>query len=215
MLGLAGSLAVVAVYLAGQSASFHLRHSLRTCAIVLICVSAAPLAIVLADRYASSRDFPLLDSFEGPAEIDRWQAEGCRIDATPRHATHGLSALRLQVDNAGARYPSVFRSDLPMDWRGFQRFAVDIFLDGHESRTVWLRADDRENPPYEDRAQMPIELKPGRNTLWVDLAVFSRTPGGRVLDLGHIVTVGVFVDGGRAGDTLYIDRMVLSGPSSS
>ena len=110
----------------------------------------------------------------------------------------------------GSSFPSIFLSDGTMDWRGYRRLALDVFLKGEESRVLWVRADDSEYPSYPDRAQTAIELKPGENTIWIDLSVFSRKPNGKILDLSRIVTVGVFLENPSPGDTIFVDKFALA-----
>ncbi|MFH0909622.1 MAG: hypothetical protein V1929_12750 [bacterium] len=209
MLGAAGCVSVVAVYVGVRSASSTLKRCLGVVATVLFLIALLPLVLIASDRYRATRAFPLVDSFERATELGRWVPEGCKVTQVREHATHGLYSLKM-IAEAGAAYPSIFLSDGQMDWRGYRRLALDVYLKGENSRLLWIRADDRKYPPYEDRAQTTVELKPGENTIWIDLSVFSRKPSGEVLNLSNIVTVGLFLDNPSPGDTIFVDKMVLS-----
>jgi hypothetical protein len=210
LLGTAGGVAVVAVYVGLRSASSLLKRCLGSIATILFLIAMAPLVLIVADRYSAKRAFPLVDSFERITEPGRWQPEGCTIAQVKEHATDGEYSLMLKVDESGTPYPSIFLTDGPMDWRGYRRFALDVYLAGEESRSLWIRADDMPHPKYWERSQTVVELKPGHNTIWIGLSAFSVTPSGRLLDLSHIQTIVLFLDHPEPNDTIYIDKLLLS-----
>ena len=214
LLGMAGCVSVVAVYVGVRSASSTLKRCLGAVAFVLFLIALLPLVLIVSDRYRASRAFPLVDSFERVTEIGRWVPEGCTVAQVREHATHGRYSLEM-VAEPGVQYPSIFLSDGQMDWRGYRRLAVDVYLKGDSSRLLWIRADDSLYPKYQDRAQTTIELKPGENTIWIDLAPFSRKPSGASLNLSNIVTVGLFLDHPQPGDTIFVDKMILSAKPGS
>lgn len=211
LLGTAGCFSVVAVYLGLRTASDRARRWLVATAVILLLVSVLPLLMMLGDRWSARRAFPVIDSFERPVELGRWVTEGCVISQSTDHVTHGRYALRLEVTPGAERYPSAFIADGVMDWRGYQRLLLDVYLERGGSRILWVRADDRDNPPYHERAQVAVEIKAGANRIAIDVPAFARLPGGRQLDLGHIITLGVFLDGAEPGDVLYLDHLTLSG----
>ncbi len=214
LLGAAGAFAAACVYLAFKADSQHHRKLFVGLAGVALMACLTPLLLMAADWYAGIRAFPVLDSFERPVELGRWKAEGCTIRQSREHVTMGKYSLQLEVTDPPDDYPSIFFDDGPIDWTGYGRFAVDVYLGGQQSRMLWIRADDMVNPPYNERAQMSVELKPGMNTIWVDLDAFAKLPSGRRLDVRHIETFGLFLDHPKAGDTIYVDRMVLSARSA-
>lgn len=215
LLGSAGTFSVVAVYLGLRSASDRARRWLVATAVLLLVASVLPMLLIMADRWTARRSFPLIDSFERQAEIGRWAAEGCALAQVEEHATLGRFAMRMEVVPSDERYPSVFMADGDMDWRGFKRLTFDVYLEGEGSRVLWVRADDRDNPPYHERSQVAVEIKPGANRIAIDVPAFARTPGGGLLDLGRIVTFGIFLDGARVGDVLYVDHIKLSGQAAA
>lgn len=210
LLGNAGSFAAVAVYLGLRSASDRARRWLCVTAGLLLIVSLLPLLFMLADRFSARRAFPLIDSFERPVEVGRWVAQGCTLVQTTDHATLGRFAMRFEV-TSNDEYPSAFLADGIMDWRGRRQLTLDVYLEAGGSRVMWLRADDRDNPPYHERAQVSIELKPGANRIAFDVEAFALTPGGRPLNLGRVQTFGLFLENAKPGDVLYVDHIGLSG----
>jgi hypothetical protein len=211
LLGTAGSFSVVAVYLGLRIASPHGRRWLVAMAGLLLLLSVSPLLMVVLDRWVAHRSFPLIDSFERPAEVSRWVADGCALTQVEDHATQGRFAMRMEILPSDEKYPGAVIADGTMDWRGFRQLTLDVHLEGEGSRSLWIRADDRLNPPYHDRAQVAVELKAGSNRVAIDVPSFARTPEGRALDLERIVSLGIFLDGARPGDVLYLDYLRLSG----
>ena len=210
LLGLAGSISVLCVYLAMSAYSSRMRWFLYMLSGISFSCAFLPLGLIALDAYWGKKSFPVIDSFEQPVNLGRWLPEGCLMDRTKEHVTHGRYALKISVDKSGSSYPGIFYADGTMDWSDFRRFALDIFLEAEKSRYVWIRADDRSGAPYEDRSQVVMELKPGPNTIWVDLSTFSKTPSGRMLDISHIETFGIFLEAIEPGEVVYLDRIALS-----
>ncbi len=211
LLGLAGSFAAVAVYVSLRTASRPARRWLVATACLLLLASALPLVLMLLDRLSASRAFPLIDSFERPVESSRWRSDGCLLERVEDYATHGRYALRLYVPDQPDRYPGAFLNDGDMDWRGFRQLNLDVFLEGEAARGLVIRVDDRSGAPLHDRAQVVVELKPGSNHVAIDVPSFSITPSGRTLQLQHVSGIGLFLDGARIGDSVFLDHLTLSG----
>lgn len=211
LLGTAGSFAVVAVYLALRSASDRARRWLIGTGILLLLASGLPLGLVIVDRLTARSLFPMIDSFERPVDLGRWKPEGGSLSQVEEHATHGRYAMRLTVEDPNERYPGLLLADGRMDWRAHRRLAFDVYLEASGSRKLWVRLDDRMFPPFTDRAQTELDVKPGANRIVLDLPVFAVTPTGRPLDLDRIEAVGIFLDGAQPGDALFLDFMTLSG----
>lgn len=212
LIGAAGSLAAVSVYMGLRTTSFQARRSLVATAGLLMLAAAMPMLLMLMDRVAAGRAFPLLDSFERPVESTRWRSDGCQLERVEEHATHGNYALRLSVPRDPDRYPGAYLNDGAMDWRGYRQLNLDVFLEGDNARGLVIRVDDRLGASLKDRAQMTFDLKPGPNRVALDITSFAVTPGGQPLELGRIASVGIFLVGARAGDAVYLDQMSLSSP---
>ena len=211
IIGLAGASTSVMVYLSLKARSLSGRRWLVACTGLLSCAAMVPLMIITADWYRAVKEFPIIDSFEQKMDLGRWLTHCCEIDYVQENATDGSSSLKLTVTGTDRDPPSIFLDDGVADWRGFSRLSVDVYVPGTENRVIWFRADDKVFPKYHDRSQMSFEVRPGWNTIWVDLHVFRQTPSGRLLDLGHITTFGFFLEDARIGDSIYFDRLYLSG----
>ncbi len=212
LIGAAGSLAAVSVYMGLRVASPQARRRLVMAAGLLLLAATTPLLLMLMDRVSAWRAFPLLDSFERPVESSRWRADGFVLERVEEHATHGRYALRLSVPQQPDQLPGSFLNDGSMDWSGYRQLNLDVFLEGDAARNLLIRLQDRMQSPASERAMLTIELKPGPNRVAVDLAAFAVTSDRRPLNLSKMASIGLFLEGARAGDALYLDQLRLSGP---
>ena len=217
LLGMAGSVSVVCVYLAVAAYSARAKWFLYCLAVISFLCAATPLFLVTLDTYRVYKIFPLVDSFEQPVELGRWKPEGCTLNHVEEHATHGRYALKIRINENSGEYPGIFYRGGIMDWSNYGRLALDAFLDNKKSKYLWIRADERNNASYADRSQAVVELKPGPNTIWIDLDSFAKTPSGHLLNLRNIISFDIFLQGTQPGDTVYLDRIFLSArkPSSN
>lgn len=179
--------------------------------LLLGLLTCLPPALILADRAYAYAAFPLLASFEGRSEVGRWWGHECRLTRVNAQYTHGRYALRVALDKPRSAYPGLFMTDGRLDWRGYNRLCMDIYLTGGSECTLWLRADDqRRNPDYHDRAQTMINLTPGANSICLELDSFLRTPSGRALDRSHLTRWGLFFDAPRGGESIFLDQIRLA-----
>lgn len=215
LLGGAGSLIAVCWLEAGRRASRPATRVFLALAGTLILLAVLlPAWLIVGDRQDAREDFPVLASFESPAELGRWSANRCTVSRAARHATHGSFSLALEVVEDGG-YPGVFLVDMPRDWRRFRQLCADLFLEREGPEDVWFRIDDRANPAYPDRFQQVFRLLPGSNRVCLLRKDFGVASGGRPLDLANVTACGIFFDRGRVGDRLYIDHLVLSLPDET
>lgn len=211
LIGAAGSLAAVSVYMGLRVATPLARRRLVMAAILLLVAATAPLFLMLADRFSAWRAFPLLDSFERPVESSRWRADGFVLERVEEHATEGRYALRLSVPQQPDQLPGSFLNDGLMDWSGYRQLNLDVFLEGDAARIMLIRLQDRVQSSASERALLSVELKPGPNRVAVDLAAYAITSDLRPLNLQKMASIGLFLQGARAGDALYLDQLRLSG----
>jgi VanZ family protein len=205
LLGLAGSVAAVCLCVARLSQA-AVRAILFAVALLLGALAVLPLVLIHLDRQNALSEFPLLASFEARTELSRWSVNGCRISRTPDHSTHGQWALKIEVENPDS-YPGLFESDSMRNLSHVKQLCFDVFVPGEDAVRIWLRMDDRINPVYSDRFQDLRTLFPGTNTLCVERSILGSTPSGRSLDLGRILSWGIFFDQAKQGETLYLDNV--------
>ena len=182
------------------------RALLVTAVALLTTAAVCPLVLILADRAAARRDFPLLASFESRAELGRWSVRGCRVSRVSKHATDGKFALKIEVENPD-NYPGLFECDAMCNMLDINALCFDVFVPGREPVALWLRVDDRVNAAYADRFQDLRTLLPGANTVCIGRDDLQTTPSGRPLDLGRVLSWGIFFDRPHPGQTVYLDNV--------
>lgn len=206
VLGLSGSVAAVCFSLAAQTQSRAARFLLVWVVLLLVIGSAWPALLIEWDRLGASRDFPRLASFESRTELGRWSVNGCKISRTTEYASNGRWALKIEVENP-VGYPGLFEPDGIHNLFCMKQLCFDLFVPGETPLKIWLRVDDRVSPAYSDRFQELLSLFPGTNGICIQRAALTSTPSGRPLDLGHLVSWGLFFDQAKPGETLYLDNV--------
>ncbi len=204
--GCAGVWAAEALYSASRWKPYAAMGS-----VVLVGLLAVwPVFWVLADRLQATARFPELASFETRSELGRWWFQGVRISRVTQQATEGRHALRVAVRSKRAVYPGLFMTDGRRDWSDCRRLCLDIYLAGARERDLWVRVDDqRDNPPYTDRAQQQIRLSPGLNRICLDLDRLLVTTSGRPLDASTIWRWGLFLDQVHGDEIFFLDNVRL------
>lgn len=150
-----------------------------------------------------------LFDFEQPAELDllHWQC-GSFMEQDTRHATAGQYSLRLEM-YPSSEYPG-FKAGLTEGWQGYKKLLVDIYHPGVNEMKFAYRIDDRDdNPPFADRANGTVVLRPGRNIFAVDLEKLKTSGTDRRLDLAKISGLYLFVRRPPQPLTLYLDNVRL------
>ena len=222
LLGAAGCLAALMLYMSVRGASARTRRTSAAAAAVLVLVAGSPALMYSWDHMAAIRAFPELASFENKLEMTRWLSKGCEAAIVRDHVTADRHALKIEVGHTSEMYPGVFLAEGPRDWSGYDELVLDVYAPGTWRTPLWVRIDDRpDDPPYDDRGQMAVSLSGGAQEIVLDLRTLAASPGGRPLRLDRIVTLGLFWENqglrrlgmfwrleGHA-DTLYLDNIRL------
>ena len=178
--------------------------------LVLTLLAVLPAVSVVVDRRMAERAYPLLASFRTPMEVGRWVATSATVQRSREYAAYGEYALAVTLHDQ-ADYPGVFMTDFHADWSDMQALHVDIHLTGDNELNGWIRVDDKVEPEYADRFQESVRLRPGHNTIRLDLTESFMTPRGRPLRKESIHTWGVFFDRAGTGRVFHLDAAYLSG----
>ncbi len=178
--------------------------------LALLGLAAWPGGRILGDFVRLWRTQPLLASFEDDLELTRWWFDDAEAARSSEHVTHQMWSLR--VDLEPGPYPAATLVGVYPDWRGRTAFALDAWLDGASSLDVVIKViDASHDETYEDRYQGYVTLHPGENQIRIPMADIEGGPESRAMDLAHIRSVQIFVDGLKAGRTLYLDHVRLTG----
>ena len=206
-LGLMGSVFAFCI-LSLRKASRGGRYALGGAAGLLLAMAVLPLVQIHADERRASVEFPLLASFESDAELGRWEIHSADAERVRDHSSAGAYSLRLEPVE-GAEYPGLFLKDVPRNWLEYGELQMSVYLEAGGPERLWVRIDDQRGPDYQDRFQIPIEIRPGSNRVQVSAENYGRTSGGRDLDLANIQSFGVFLENTLPETIIYLDDVRL------
>lgn len=174
---------------------------------ILVRFTLSP-AFVVADAIRQRREMPLIASFESARELRRWTGQACSWRMDSRHATHGDSSLRVELQPG--RFPGVRLETAPL-WAGYEQLQFDCFLAGSEPLTVVVKIHDwHHNGELDDRFNRRIVLAPGGNRITIPLQEIVDAPAARELDMRAIEGFSLFAVRLRAGRTIYLDEIRLT-----
>lgn len=129
---IANSLGVAAA-IAGYSAVwFASRHrnraawSFASVAVMILALAWWRPVVLLADVIAMPKQFPLLASFESPAELTRWYMRKCTGKRVRTDATDGRYAL--EVDYEAVDFPAITLIEMVSDWSDYSALELDAIL---------------------------------------------------------------------------------------
>jgi hypothetical protein len=160
--------------------------------VLVVAVVCYPVRVAL-DKWRMQQQFPLLCGFETEQEMTRWTASGCSWRRVVRDTGGGCGEAVVDEDPQ-TDWPGVFMTDLPSDWQEANALSFDLFVGPENQGGFELRVDDQpENPPYAQRFQVTLDLKPGWNHVTIPAEFMRETPSGRLLDLSRIHTFGIFM----------------------
>jgi|GEM_PF-1640114 len=175
---------------------------------IIVCLASfVPSMLILADRLHARQSFPVLADFSSPLEMGRWKTRSVTMN---REQWDGASVAHIEVQ-ASSTYGGLFMIDFPRDWSRISALRLRLYLEGEEPLPGWIRIDDHgENPAYDDRYQESITLAPGWNEIHISRTQFAETSGGRVMNLSHVQTWGLFFHKSHAGRVVKLDQAVLA-----
>lgn len=206
---LVGVLLVAAFAWPGAGLPAGARRTLGILTLLLLALESRVLGLALVDEYRMARDFPVLAEFSAAGSDSRWSS-GTRLRLADERWV-------LQVPLTDERYSGSSLVHLVRDWRGYRTLALRLRVfppaAGGEAATLHLMVRDRatmaRGAPYADRYNGELAVTRGRwTTLRIPLAVISKAPAGRELNLAEIADVTLFfVQPG--GGTLQIAQLWL------
>ena len=131
------------------------------------------------------------------------------FDIDTRHATSGKRSLRLEM-YPPETYPGLSIKDLKGPWRDVEEIRLDIFNPGQKEISVTFRIDDREDgPPYADRVNKRVSLRPGLNHVVLDLKNLLTSGTRRHLLPERICSFMFFLVSPSRPVTIFVDNIRL------
>lgn len=188
------------------SGRFFSRSKALAAAIMLI--ATLPLQGALLHTWRIHQEFPLITSFEHSLGMRGWKCSDAAGSLSDAHATHGSKTLKARFDPG--MYPGMELVHLMGDWRGYDAFTFDVFLEGDSPLAVSVRISDaKHNYMFKDRFNRRFILAPGGNRIVIPLADVRKAPATRTMDMAKIADVRVFATGLAEQRTLYFDNFRL------
>ncbi len=176
----------------------------------LLAMGLLPLAGLAADRYLIGQRFPVLADFSLPWEALRLQGRGAELERVPGEG--GGHRLAVRRSDPNEQFVGLTLLRMPSDWSSARELIIEI--ENPQSRPVSaeVRIDDSRDvqPSYAERFQQSFRLEPGRTNLRMDARTFGLTSGGAPLDLERIARMVVFFPDIQLGETVFIDRILLT-----
>ena len=100
----------------------------------------------------------------------------------------GYHSSRVGMDTS--LYSGITLVHFPRNWRGYRILVLEVFNPSPEGLEVTCRIHDRQHEEgeqrHEDRFNKNFHLRPGWNSIRIDLGEVTRAPVGRTMDLGEI-----------------------------
>ncbi len=193
MLGAAGALSG---WLAWTSGGRRARGVHAVLALAIVAVVAWPAWSEWRALRWRERQFPLLGDFEQPVELPLWttigRSAGTRIAVVDAPTSHGRSAL--EVRTVSGQWSGISFNAGAGDWSRMRRLRIDIHNPAAESFILRVRVDDmHQSEDYHSRFNGERRIDPGWNEIEIPLATIERGPRDRLLDLGRVRLLALFV----------------------
>jgi len=179
---------------------------------LLMLVALSPVLIWSYAYWDRAVRFPMLCQFSSDWELLFVRPMGSDLTVGPVPTgwkkPHGDSVG--QIVFYPNTYPGI-RIDEPYpDWRGYERFSLEVYSELPEPQTLVLRIDDaHHNQEHADRFNQVVSIFPGLNHIKISLDDIRQAPVERDLDLSQIKTVMLFAVGPSETFSLYVDNLRL------
>ncbi|VAW88427.1 hypothetical protein MNBD_GAMMA17-2251 [hydrothermal vent metagenome] len=156
------------------------------------------------------QQFPVLGGFESDLEKRLWKAHGIGTSTSfsGKHVVVGSKSLKTKTTDStwsGVRY-----SAGDQDWRGYQFLNIELYNAGKPFK-LNIRIDDgvSNSPDYGDRYDGQYQVNVGANTLLIPLADVASGPKSRLLDLGKVRKMILFLSRKEMRREFYLDDIRL------
>jgi len=158
--------------------------------------------------------------FESEKEIKSWDMElGCKMEISKENVTSGKSSAKVIFPANPKEYPAVSLTLKKLDkpnWKDFDYLVIEIFnpgtetvMAGYKIEDALSHVDDNSTEARTSRSTDSFALKPGKNTIEVEIAgmvTFDKKRSIKFEDL-RLIAIGLATP---AVDTiLYIDNIHL------
>ena len=157
--------------------------------VLLLCFLAVPFAWTGWHLHQETRAFPVLAHSAQSWARRGWKETGGSLVFEEAHFRFVPAAQAGSAD-----YPGIFRRPHSADWRTARALTACVYWPHDKPAVFALRIDDRrEQPAYEDRFQTEFAVTQGWNRISIPSGQFSKTSGGRPMNLEQVTRWGLFL----------------------
>lgn len=149
--------------------------------------------------------FPVPSDAETPFEADRWDGDA-RFVIDRSEAGQGAS-LRVHTDTSLSRGVALVR--FPRNWTAYRYVRMEMPNPLPDQVDLNCRLHDgqheRRGPTYTDRCDTAFRVRPGWNSIRIDLGDVVKAPAGRRIEMEDIRGAIVFCSRLPVPRTIFID----------
>ena len=169
--------------------------------------AAIPPALILVDRTAARRDFPLLAGFENRLEMSRWEFRDCAGRRIADSADDGRRVLEVTVTRT-ADFPMLALADGLGDWAGYRALTFVAWVPGGQPIELHARLDlPGERLRTQRRCRTSVPLSPGTNHVELPLSDWIRAASPATPLRPRRLTL--YLRHGTAGTLFWLDDLRL------
>lgn len=208
----AGLLAGMLYCLSLQVREQQYRLGLKALALASIaCPCIVPLQ-ELVECYRQRSEFPLLASFERPAELAAWAPHGAILTCDKTWSSQGLQSMCLESNRE--RDPGAVMIWPVPKWSDYSTLQFELFNPQSQPMVVGVTISDAQHALHlwepSDRFNMNFELLPLEvRTVAIKLLEVERSPVSRKMDMTHVSNLNIFVQNPPLGSKLFVDSIQL------
>ncbi len=151
----------------------------------------------------------VLYDFEDDSQLDSlsWKC-GTIYERVQEHKASGAYSLMVEM-YPGVEWPG-FGMAVRDGWKGYSELSFHVFNPSSEPLIISYRIDDsRSNPPYADRANGRISIRPGSSTVTLDIAHMKTSGTERLLRLEKVCCFLMFLHRPDHKATIFLDDITL------
>jgi len=208
-LSLAGSIVVVAVYIADISKNkLAIVINISLIIVSSIFLSWSTLKIFIDELYIV-KQAPILSDFSTPFEKTRWRGSYSILNVSNDRNNTGLLVLL----KPGNWYSTVELRHFSKIWNGYQKLVIEVENQETSKFEVSIRVHDKMHRRfrflYKDRFTQSFILQPGNNILLIDIDSIRYAPESREMDLNKIEAMMLLTNNLKTKKIIKINRVYL------
>jgi hypothetical protein len=217
--GLIGGLAFLLLALAfdrevfsATSRRIRVRTMLVVASMVLLGAGFASFASLGRAYTKRSEAFPRICEFGASWEASFYGVKDAELTVTalPEEWREDSDDRAGRLTFHPATYPGFHIDEMHPDWRGYDRFCLDVYSEQKAPLELVVRLHDiHHDKSYFDRFNRSVIIMPGSNQICVPLAEIREAPRGREMDMRQMKSVAVFEVNRDSTFSVYLDAIRL------